>query len=248
MRLEWGRGADTLPNMTERSPFRYFRTSPEIIRLAVMMYVRFPLSLRNVEDLLHERGIEVSHKTVRFWWQRFGPMFAAEIRRKRVGGMRPSGWRWHLDEVFVKINGVQHYLWRAVDHEGEVLEAFVSKHRDKNADLTFLKKLIRRHGRAEELVTDGLRSYGAALKQIGAEDKQVTGRWESNRIANSHQPFRRREMAMLRFRRMRSLQKFAAVHALVHNLFNTERTLSSRPVYKKNRTAALAEWRALCAG
>ncbi len=106
MRLERGRGPATLAGMTQRSPFCYFRTSPEIIRPAVIMYVRFPLSLRNVEDLLHERGIEVRHETVRFWWQRF----AAEIRRKRVGQMRSSRWRWHLDEVFVKINGVQHYL------------------------------------------------------------------------------------------------------------------------------------------
>ncbi len=111
-----------------------------------MMYVRFPLSLRNVEDILHERGIDVSHETVRFWWQRFGPMFAAEIRRKRVGQMRSSRWRRYLDEVFVKVNGVQHYLWRAVDHEGEVLEAYVSKHRDKKAALRFLKKLLKRHG------------------------------------------------------------------------------------------------------
>ncbi len=110
--------------MTKRSPFRYFKTSPEIIRLTVMMYVRFPLSLRNVEDLLHERGIDVSHETIRFWWNRFGPMFAAEIRKKRVQQLRSySNWQWHLDEVFVKINGERHYLWRAVDHEGEVLEA-----------------------------------------------------------------------------------------------------------------------------
>ena len=215
--------------------------------MAVIMYVRFPLSLRNVEDLLHERGIEVSHETVRFWWQRFGPMFAAEIRRKRVDGMRTSRWCWHLDEVFVCINGVQHYLWRAVGHEGEVLEAFVSKQRDKAAALKFLKKLMKRHGRAKEFVTDGLKSYGAALKDLGAEDRQVTGRWENNRIENSHQPFRRRERAMLRFRRMRSLQTFASVHSSIHNLFNTERSLSSRPVYKMNRAAALAEWRALCA-
>jgi putative transposase len=234
--------------MTRRSPFRYFRTSPEIIRLAVMMYVRFPLSLRNVEDLLHERGIEVSHETVRYWWQRFGPMFAAEIRRKRVGGMRTSRWRWHLDEVFVKVNGVQHYLWRAVDQEGEVLEAFVSKQRDKKAALKFLRKLMKRHGRPEELVTDGLKSYGAALKELGAEDKQVTGRWENNRAENSHQPFRRRERAMLRFRRMHSLQKFVAVHSSVCNHFNTDRSLSSRNTYKQNRAAALAEWRQLCAG
>ena len=126
-----------------------------------MLHARFPLSLRNVENLLHERGIEVSHETVRFWWRRFGPMFAAEIRRKRVSGMRASRWRWHLDEVFVKLNGVQQYLWRAVDHESEVLEAFVSKTRDRQAALKFLKKLMKRHGRPAELVTDKLRSYGA---------------------------------------------------------------------------------------
>ncbi|MCF8881043.1 IS6 family transposase, partial [Hyphobacterium sp. SN044] len=116
------------------NPFRYFKTSPEVIRLAVMMYVRFPLSLRNVEDLLHERGIEVSHETVRYWWNRFGPMFAAEIRRKRASRLRAwPQWQWHLDEMFVKINGVTHYLWRAVDHEGEVLEAYVTKRRDRQA-------------------------------------------------------------------------------------------------------------------
>ena len=147
--------------MTQRSPFKYFKTSREVSRLAVMLYVGFPLSLRNVEDLLHERGIEVSHETVRFWWQRFGPLFAVEIRRKRVGQMRSSRWRWHLDEVFVKINGVQHYLWRAVDHEGEVLEAFVTKPRDKSAALKFLRKLMKRHGWAEELVTDGLWRSGS---------------------------------------------------------------------------------------
>jgi putative transposase len=233
--------------MTQRSPFRYFKTSPEIIRLAVMLYVRFPLSLRNVEDLLHERGIEVSHETVRFWWQRFGPMFAAEIRRRRVAGLRSSRWRWHLDEVFVKVNGVQHYLWRAVDHEGEVLEAFVTKRRDRQAALKFLKKLMKRHGHPDELVTDRLRSYGAALKELGIQEKRVTDRWENNRAENSHQPFRRRERAMLRFRRMHSLQKFAAVHGSVHNHFNAERSLTSRPSYKQARTAALAEWRALCA-
>ncbi len=233
--------------MSQHSPFRYFKTSPEVIRLAVMLYVRFPLSLRNVEDLLHERGIEVSHETVRFWWQRFGPMFAAEIRRKRIRGMRSSRWRWHLDEVFVKINGVQHYLWRAVVHEGEVLEAFVSRTRDKAAALKFLKKLMKRHGRADELVTDGLKSYGAALKELGAEDRQVTGRWENNRVENSHQPFRRRERAMQRFRRLHSLQKFASVHSSVYNHFNSDRSLSSRKFFKLNRAAALAEWRAICA-
>ena len=136
--------------MTQRSPFRYFKTSPEIIRLAVVLSVRFPLSLRNVEDLLHERGIHVSHETVRIWWNRFGPLFAAEIRRQRACRLRAGPqWRWHLDEVFVKINGRTHYLWRAVDHEGEVLESFVTTTRDRKAALVFLKKVMRRYGRPE---------------------------------------------------------------------------------------------------
>ncbi|MDF0597538.1 IS6 family transposase [Psychromarinibacter halotolerans] len=218
-----------------------------MIRLAVMMYVRFPLSLRNVEDLMHERGIEISHETVRFWWQRFGPMFSSEVRKRRVVGMRSSRWRWHLDEMFVKINGERHYLWRAVDHEGEVLESFVTKTRDKKAALKFLKKSMKRYGRPDTLVTDRLRSYGAALKEIGAVDRQETGRWLNNRAENSHLPFRRRERAMLRFRRMRSLQKFASVHASVSNHFNSKLSFSSSANFKKNRAAALAEWRDLCA-
>jgi putative transposase len=200
--------------MTKRSPFRYFKTSPEIIRLAVMMYVRFRLSLRNVEDLLHERGINISHETVRFWWNRFGPLFAAEIRKKRVSQMSAySNWQWHLDEVFVKIKGETHYLWRAVDHEGEVLESLVTKRRDRKAALKFIRKTMKRNGRAHIFVTDKLRSYCAAMKVIGNVDKQETSRWLNNRAVNSHQPTRRRERAMLRFRRMRTLQKFGAVHA-----------------------------------
>jgi putative transposase len=245
--------------MTKRDPFKYFKTSPEIIRLAVMMYVRFPLSLRNVEDLLHERGIDISHETVRFWWNRFGPMFAAEIRKRRVHQLRAySNWQWHLDEVFVKINGETHYLWRAVDHGGEVLESYVTKRRDRKAALKFLRKTMRRYGQPQVIVTDKLRSYGAAMKQIGNADKRETGRWLNNRAENSHplpdsgllanhekEPFRRRERAMLRLRRMRSLQKFVSVHALVHNHFNQERHLYSRANFKLNRAAALSEWRQL---
>ena len=207
--------------MSKPRIFRYFKTSPEIIRLAVMMCVRYPLSLRNVEDLLHERGIDITYETVRFWWNRFGVVFAAEIRRGRVQAMRAFRHRrWHLDEMFVKINGVKHYLWRAVDHEGEVLESFVSRTRDKNAALKFLRKLLKRHGQTEVIVTDRLASYGAALKALGTIDKHQTGRWLNNRAENSHLPFRRRERAMLRFRRMRSLQKFAALHGSIHNHFN----------------------------
>ena len=234
--------------MKKRDPFKYFKTSPEIIRLAVMLYIRFPLSLRNVEDLLHERGIDVSHETVRYWWNRFGPMFASEIRRKRVQQLRTySKWKWHVDEVFVKINGERHYLWRAVDHEGEVLESVVTKRRNKQAALKFLRKLMKRHGRTEEIVTDRFPSYRAALRELGSVDKQTTGRWLNNRVENSHLPFRRRERAMQRFRRRRSLQKFAAVHSSVFNHFNQERSLTRRDHFKANRTAALAEWRGLFA-
>jgi putative transposase len=140
--------------MTKRSPFKYFKTSPEIIRLAVMLYVRFPLSLRNVEDLFHERGVDIGHETARFWWHRFGPKFANEIRKRRIEGLKFSHWQWHLDEVFVKINGERHYLWRAVDHQGEVLESFVTKTRDKHAALKFLKKTMRWHGRSDTTVSD----------------------------------------------------------------------------------------------
>ena len=229
-----------------KSPFRYFKTSPEIIRLAVMMYVRFPLSLRNVEDLLHERGIEVSHETIRFWWNRFGPIFAAELRKKRKGRMRAlSGCRWHLDEVFVKINGERHYLRRAVDQEGEVLEAFVSKKRDRKAALKFLRKLMKRYPRPDAIITDRLRSYRAALRELGGSGRHQAGRWLNNRAENSHLPFRRGEHAMLRFRRMRSLQKFATVHSSVYNHFNLRRSLCSRDNFKLNRAAALAQWRQL---
>jgi len=159
--------------------------------------------------------------------------------------MRSSHWRWHLDEMFVKINGEMRYLWRAVDHEGEVLESFVTKTRDKKAALKFLKKAMTKHGRAAVFVTDKLRSYGAALKEMGAADRQKSGRWGNNRAENSHLPLRRRERAMQRFRRIRSLQMFASVHASVTNHFNQERHLYSRQNFKLNRAAALAEWRQL---
>jgi putative transposase len=231
---------------TPTNPFRYFDSSPEVIRLVVMMYIKYPLSLRNVEDLLFERGIDICHETVRLWWTRFGPMFAAEIRKKRVDRMRAhTHWRWHLDEVYVKINGEMHYLWRAVDHEGEVLESFATKDRDKAAALKLMKKLMKRHGKAKAITTDGLRSYKAAMKELGNQDRQEVGRWANNRVENSHLPFRRRERAMLRFRQMKSLQKFASVQANVHNHFNLERHLVDRQTYKTRRSAALAEWQNL---
>jgi putative transposase len=236
--------AKTKPTL---DPFRWFDSSPEVIRLVVLMYVRYPLSLRNVEDLLFERGIDICHETVRHWWTRFGPMFAGEIRRKRVQAMRQhTHWRWHLDEMVVKVNGEKRYLWRAVDHEGEVLESYVTAGRDKAAALKFIKKTLKRHGRTKAIVTDGLKSYGAALKALNAKSRQApVRRWKNNRAENSHLPFRRRERAMIRFRRMKTLQKFVSVHASVHNHFAQERHLVSRQIYKERRSAALAEWRAV---
>ena len=230
------------------NPFRYFNSSPEVIRLVVLMYVRFPLSLRNVEDLLAERGVDICHETVRHWWNRFGPLLAADVRRQRVSRMRGfRQWKWHLDEVYVKVGGKMHYLWRAVDQEGEVLESYATRTRDKAAALRFMKKALKRHGSPEAITTDGLRSYKAAMSELGKAKKQEVGRWANNRVENSHLPFRRRERAMLRFRQMKSLQKFASVHANVHNHFNLERHLVDRETYKTRRSAALAEWQSLMA-
>ncbi len=218
------------------NPFRYFNSSPEVIRLAVMMYVRYPLSLRQVEDLLFERGIDICHETVRFWWNRFGPMFAAEIRKRRVHHRSFSRWRWHLDEVFVRINGQTHYLWRAVDHEGEVLEVFASKRRDRGAALKFLKRAMKRCGRPAIVVTDRLRSYRAAMNAIGISDRQEGGRWFNNRAENSHPPFRRREGAMANFRDIKTLQKFASVQASIHNHFKQDRHLDRRDIADRHQS------------
>ncbi len=230
------------------TPFWCFNSSPDVIRLMVMMYVRFPPSLRNVEDLLFERSIDISHETVRFWWNRFGPMLASDIRRQRVSRMKGfRRWKWHLDEMYVKIGGEMHYLWRAVDQEGEILESFVTKTRDKKAALALIKKALKRHGNVETITIDGLRSYGAALDEQRNRQKQQTGRWANDRVKNSHLPFRGRERAMLKFRQMKSLQNFASVHASPHNHFATERHFVDRQTFKQTRSPALAEWPSLAA-
>ena len=209
-------------------PFSLFQQLEEVIRLVVMMYIKYPLSLRNIEDLLTERGTDHCHKTVRFCWNRFGPIFAAEIRRNRVDHMRAhSHWRSHLFKMFVKINGEMHYLWLAVDHEGEVLESFATKIREKAAALTFLKKMMKSHGRPKVIVIDRLRSYGAALKAIGNLRAKPTSHWLNNRAENSHQPFRRRERAMFRLRRMNMLQKFSSVPASAQTISTRNATSST---------------------
>ncbi|MEM7445719.1 MAG: IS6 family transposase [Pseudomonadota bacterium] len=228
-----------------KDPFRYFNSSPEVISLAVMIYIRFPLSPRQVEDLLFERCIDICHETVRYWWNRFGPKFAAEIRKRRV--RHGSYSRWHLDEVFVRINGETRYLWRAVDHEGEVLDVFATKHRDRKAALQFMKRTMKRCGRPRSNVTDRLRSYRAAMRIISVIRRHECGRWNNNRAENSHLPFRRRERAMAKFRDIKTLQKFAADHASIHNHFNQDRHLNCRNVFKENRAADMEEWRRLAA-
>jgi putative transposase len=161
-------------------------------------------------------------------------MFAAAIRKRRIQNRSYSNWRWHLDEVFVRINGETHYLWRAVDHEGEVLEVFATKRRDRRAALKFLKRAMRRYGRPVCIVTDRLGSYGAAMKAIGVVGRQKCGRWLNNPAENSHQPFRRREGPMAKFRDIKALQKFASVHASIHNHFHQDRHLNHRAIFKQN--------------
>ena len=199
------------------------------------------LSLAWVTHSLSRCAIRSAISTVR-------PRFAAEIRRRRAENLRAvPQWRWHLDEVFVKINGETHYLWRAVGHEGEVLEVLATKRRDRKAALAFLKRAMKRYGRPQVIVTAGLRSYGAAMKEIGVERRQACGRWLNNRAKNSHQPFRRREGAMANFRDIKTLRNFAFAHASIHNHFNQNRHLNRRDIFKQNRSAALGKWRQLAA-
>jgi putative transposase len=231
--------------MNHKNPFKYYKTSPEIIRIAVMYYVRYPLSFRQVEDILYERGIDICHETVRYWVNRFGRIFAGEIRKKRKGYQ--SNWRWHMDEVFVNINGKMHYLWRAVDHEGEVLECYVTKRRNKRAALKFLSKTMKKHGVPKEIVTDKLVSYGAAFKILGMVKLQDTTRRKNNLCENSHLPFRRKERSMQRFKSRITLQIFTSLHSQIYNHFNHQRHFQKRDVFKKLRNESLSEWRGLCA-
>ena len=226
------------------NPLWYFETSPEIIRLAVMLYVRFPLSLRNVETSGASISVMRRCATGRTGLARLSPVRSENSVHNRCGNTQ---WRWHLDKVYVKIGGVTHYLWRAVDHEVEVLESFVTRKRDKAAALTFLKKAMKQYGQLRIIVTDKLRSYRAAMIEIGNEASQHTGRNLNNRAENAHLPFRRRERAMLRFRRMSCLQKFVSIHASIHNHVNQNRSLETRFRYKNLRNHALAEWRQLMA-
>jgi len=203
-----------------------------------MYYVRYPLSLRQVEDILDERGIDVCHETILHWWNKFGTLFAKEI--KKNSNYQVSNWRWHIDEVFVKINGELHYLWRAVDQEGTVLDCVVTKKRDKKAAKKVLKKLVKIYGKPREIVTDKLKSYRAALKILNMENLQNTTQYHNNQVENSHLHFRRREKGMNKFRLMQTLQKFTSIQATFLNHFNHQRHLETRLTFKKLRQNSLS--------
>src|ERR1700686_4043680 len=217
-----------------------YRFPPEIIQHAIWLYIRFTLSFRDVEDLLVERGIMVSYETVRRWVNHFGPMVAADLRKRRP---KPHT-TWHLDEVYLKIDGRMVYLWRAVDAEGEVLDVLVQTRRNKRAALKLMRKLLKKYAFVpERLVTDDLRSYSAAVHVIGIEHCHERGRWMNNRAENSHQPTRRRERKMQRFKSAGSAQKFLSTHAAVYNTFNVQRYLTSAQSDRVLRAATMSTWR-----
>ena len=224
--------------------YRRHRFPPEIIQHVVWLYFRFPLSLRDVEDLLAERGIDVSYETVRRWALKFGIAYARKLR-----GFRPRpDTHWHLDEVFVSINGKRMYLWRAVDNEGEVLDILVQSRRDTKAALKLMRKLLKKQGFSPDaIVTDKLPSYGAALSDLGMKAKHVTGGRSNNRIENSHLPVRLRERRMQRFKPACSAQRFLSTHAAIYNTFNVQRHLNSRKTLRQFRDEAMKTWQMVTA-
>jgi transposase-like protein len=221
-----------------------YRFPPEIIHRAIWLYLRSILSLRDVEDLLAERGIAVSYETIRRWVKHFGPTIAADLRKRRP---RPRT-NWHMDEVYLKIGGRLVYLWRAVDAEGEVLDVLVQAKRNKHAALKLIRKLLKKYGFVpDQMITDDLRSYGPAARELGIEKHHGRGRWRNNRAENSHQPTRRRERKTQGFKSRGSAQGFPSTHAAVHNTFNVQRHLTSAQTHRGFRAAAMDTWRAAVA-
>jgi putative transposase len=221
--------------------YRRHRFPPPIIRHAIWLYLRFTLSYRDVEELLAERGLDLSYETVRRWVIKFGPIIARNLRHRRAC---PSD-RWHLDEMVVRIAGRRMYLWRAVDHEGEVLDMLVQRRRDTRAALRLMRKLLRKQSLAPQLLTtDKLASYGAAFRHLRLTCHHQQGLRANNRGENSHQAVRRRERKMQRFKSARSAQRFLNMHSTVHNNFNLQRHLISRSTLRAFRAEAVAQWQA----
>jgi transposase-like protein len=225
--------------MMTKISYSGYRFPPELIQQAIWLYLRFTLSLRDVEDLLAERGIMVSYETVRRWVNHFGPMIAADLRKRRP---KPHT-TWHLDEVYLKIAGRMVYLWRAVDAEGEVLDVLVQSRRNKRAALKLMRKLLKKYGFVpDKLVTDDLKSYAAAASELSLARRHERGRWRNNRAENSHQPTRRREYKMQRFKCPGSAQRFLSTHAATYNTFNVQRHLISAKTHRAFRAAAMNMW------
>jgi len=219
--------------------YRRHRFPAEIIQLAIWLYRRFTLSYRDVEELLAERGLDVSYETVRRWVLKFGPLIARKLRQGRP---RPSA-RWHLDEMVVRIAEKRMYLCRAVDNKGEVLDMLVQRRRDTQAALRLMRKLLKKQGFAPKLlVTDKLGSYGSAFRQLSLTCPHDRGLRKNNRAENSHQVVRRRERKMQRFKSARSAQRFLSIHSAVHNTFNHQRHLVSRSTLRIFRAEAAAQW------
>ena len=215
------------------------RFPPELIQQDVWLYLRFTLSLRDVEDLLSDRRITVSYETIRRWVNHFRPRIAADWRKSR---RRPHT-TWHLDEAYLKIDGRMVYLWRAVDAEGEVLDVLVQAKRDKHAALKLMRKLLKKYGFVPDLlITDDLRSYSAAARDLGIEKHHRRGRWRNNRAESSRQPTRRRERKMQGFKSRGSAQRFLSTHAAVYNTFNVQRHLTSARTHRAYRVAAINTW------
>jgi len=216
-----------------------YRFPSEIIQLAIWLYVRFTLSFRDVENLLAERGILVSYETVRRWVNHFGPKISADLRKRRP---KPHT-TWHLNEVYLKIDGRLVYLWRAVDAEGEVLDVLVQTRRNKRAALKLMRKLLKKYGFVpDKLVTDDLRSYGAAANDLGIAKRHERGRWRNNRAENSHQPTRRRERKMQGFKSVGSAQRFLSMQAATQNTFNVQRHLTIARTHRAFRASAMQTW------
>ena len=215
------------------------RFPPLIIQHSIWLYFKFPLSYRDVEDLLAERGVDVSYETVRRWALKFGSAYARKLRAFRP---RPSG-QWHLDEVFVSINGKRSNLWRAVDGEGEVLEILVQSRRNKRAALKLMRKLLKKQGFVPDaVVTDKLPSYGAALRELNLSRHHDFGGRKNNRAENSHLAVRQRERRMQRFKSPGSAQRFLSTHAAIYNTFNVQRHLVSRKTLRHFRGEAMSTW------
>jgi putative transposase len=222
--------------------FKRHRFPAEVIRYAVWLYFRFTLSVRDVEELLAQRGIEVSREAVRCWVIKFGPLIGANLRRRRSP---PTG-RWHLDEMVVRIGGRRMYLWRAVDDEGEVLDVLVQKRRNKHAALKLLRRLLKNQGiHPETITTDKLASYRAAARDLGlASRHRPGGMRENNRAENSHLAIRRRERKQQKFKSQGSAQRFLSSHAPIYNTFNIQPHLIRRPTLRLFQAQAHDAWAA----